>query len=42
LLYVHVPAEAIHIIPQSHPVTIRETRDPLVNPGLTALKEEIA
>jgi ABC-type Fe3+/spermidine/putrescine transport system ATPase subunit len=43
LLYVHLPVEAIHIIPQSHPVTTwAETMDPLVNPELTALKEKIA
>jgi ABC-type Fe3+/spermidine/putrescine transport system ATPase subunit len=43
LLYVHLPVEAIHIIPQSHPVTAwSETMDPLVNPELTALKEKIA
>jgi ABC-type Fe3+/spermidine/putrescine transport system ATPase subunit len=42
-LYVHLPVEAIHVIPQSQTVTVRaETKGGWVSRGLTALKEEIA
>jgi ABC-type Fe3+/spermidine/putrescine transport system ATPase subunit len=43
LLYVHIPVEAIHVIPQSRPATVPgEAKEPLSSRELTALKEEIA
>jgi ABC-type Fe3+/spermidine/putrescine transport system ATPase subunit len=42
-LFIHLPVEAIHIIPQSHPGTQRvNSNELLVNRELTALKEETA
>ena len=41
-VYVHLPVEAIHVIPQSRPTTARgAAKEPLSN-QVTALKEEIA
>jgi ABC-type Fe3+/spermidine/putrescine transport system ATPase subunit len=43
VLYVHIPVEAIHVIPQSRPTTVPgEAKKSLSSRELTALKEEIA
>jgi hypothetical protein len=43
LVYVHLPPEAIHVIPQSGPPPLRgKATEPLSNQELTPLKEEIA
>jgi spermidine/putrescine transport system ATP-binding protein len=43
LVYVHLPPEAIHVIPQSGPTPLRgKATEPLSNQELTPLKEEIA